>query len=173
MERQPYALLARVRRALRVLNRAIESASRGSGLTVQQQAFLLALEAHAEDLVPLAEVRAELDMDQPTSSELLARLHTMGLVRRSRGRDRRATLVALSAKGKLRLQDSIGRTRNELMRAARRGDLDAWSDSLASYLDFYTGASRRRRARGIAERTPTRGRATTEQRRRGRHREPT
>lgn len=165
MERQPYALLARVRRAFRVLNAAIETACRSADLTVQQQAFLLVLAAHAEDLVPLADVRAELNMDQPTSSELLARLHAMGLVRRSRGRDRRSTLVALSAKGQTRLQDSIGRMRAELIEADRRGDLDAWSDSLDAYLKFYTGRSRsprRRRSSGSAA-----GRtAATRQRRR-------
>lgn len=166
MERQPFALLARVRKALRVLNAAIETACRGAGLTVQQQAFLLALAAHEEDLVPFAEIRAELGMDQPTASELLARLHAMGLIRRSRGRDRRATIVALSSKGEVRLHDSIRRTRKELMDADRSGDLDAWSDSLASYLDFYTrGAPRRNRRRAPA--VPSVGRSASARGRRG------
>lgn len=138
--RKSYALLARVRRSLRVLNGAIDAACRDSDLTMQQQAFLLALAAHEQRAVPLADVRTELLMDQATASDLLARLQRAGLVRRTVAEDRRALELSLTASGQSHLARSIEHMRREMHRADSRGELDALRESLADYLDFYTNA---------------------------------
>jgi len=138
-EQAPLSLLAAVRRSLRVLNDAIEDGAERSGLTVQQQAFLLATAARGGRKVPLSEVRAELAMDQATASELLARLIRLGLVTRATASDRRAVDVSLSAKGRQRFGRSLERIREALQVAERAGDLRALRESLAAYLDHYTG----------------------------------
>lgn len=137
-EQAPLALLAAVRRSLRVLNRAIEYGADRAGLTLQQQAFLLAAAARGGRKVPLSQVRAELDMDQATASELLARLIRLGLVTRSTAADRRAVDVSLSPKGRQRFARSLDRIRDALQVAERAGDLRALRESLAAYLDHYT-----------------------------------
>ena len=135
----PLALLAAVRRSLRVLNDAIDDGAKRAGLTVQQQAFLLATAARGGRKVALSDVRAELDMDQATASELLARLIRLGLVTRATATDRRAVDVTLTAKGRQRFARSIDRIRDELQVADRAGDLRALRESLSAYLDHYTG----------------------------------
>ena len=137
-EQAPLALLAAVRRSLRVLNGAIEDGAGRAGLTLQQQAFLLATAARGGRKVPLSEVRTELDMDQATASELLARLIRLGLVTRSEAADRRAVDVSLSAKGRQRFARSLDRISDSLQVAERAGDLRALRESLAAYLDHYT-----------------------------------
>jgi DNA-binding MarR family transcriptional regulator len=139
----PYALLARVRRALRVLDAAIERGCEAAGLTVQQQAFLLALAARGGRRVALALVRAELDMDQATASELLARLVSLDLVQRVGAADRRALEISLTRKGRLRFLRSVEGIRHEVQEAERAGDLRALRVSLAAYLDHYTTVTRR------------------------------
>ena len=134
----PYALLARVRRALRILNAAIERGSDLAGLTVQQQAFLLALAARGGRRVPLALVRVELDMDQATASGLLARLVSLELVERLGAADRRALELSLTRKGRQRFLRSVERIRHEIQAADEAGDLRALRVSLAAYLDHYT-----------------------------------
>ena len=138
-EQAPLSLLAAVRRSLRVLNDAIEDGAERSGLTVQQQAFLLATAARGGRKVPLSEVRAELAMDQATASELLARLIRLGLVTRATASDRRAVDISISAKGRQRFGRSLERIREALQVAERAGDLRALRESLAAYLDHYTG----------------------------------
>lgn len=137
-EQAPLALLADVRRSLRVLNGAIEAGAKLAGLTVQQQAFLLAVAARGGRKVPLSEVRGELDMDQATASELLARLIRLGLLTRAAAKDRRAVDVSLSAKGRQRFTRSLERIRDSLQVADRAGDLRALRESLSAYLDHYT-----------------------------------
>lgn len=134
----PYALLARVRRALRILDAAIERGSEAAGLTVQQQAFLLALAARGGRRVPLALIRAELDMDQATASELLARLVGLELVERIGATDRRALELSLTRKGRQRFLRSVEKIRHEIQAADRAGDLRALRVSIAAYLDHYT-----------------------------------
>lgn len=138
-EQAPLTLLAAVRRSLRVLNGAIDDGAKRAGLTLQQQAFLLATAARGGRKVPLSEVRAELDMDQATASELLARLIRLGLVTRATASDRRAVDISLTAKGRQRFARSIDRIRDELQVADRAGDLRALRESLSAYLDHYTG----------------------------------
>lgn len=134
----PYALLARVRRALRALNSAIERGSEAAGLTVQQQAFLLSLAARGGRRIPLATIRAELDMDQATASELLARLVSVELVKRVGAADRRALEISLTRKGRQRFLRSVEGIRHEVQAADRAGDLRALRVSLSAYLDHYT-----------------------------------
>lgn len=134
---KPFALLGSVRRSLRVLNAAIETACREAGLTMQQQAFLLVLAAHPTGRVPLADVRVELLMDQATASELLARLLRRRLVRRAAAADRRALEVSLTPAGRALLLESIEHTRREIKRSESRGELGALRDSIAAYLDYY------------------------------------
>lgn len=145
--REPYALLAQVRRALRVWNAAIEDGCRHAGLTVQQQAFLLALAAHKNDEVLHADVRIELQMDQATASELAARLVKRRLVSRRRASDPRAWSLRLTPAGRARLLRSIEATRHEIQHADARGELAALRESIDAYLDYYT-ARRRSAARG-------------------------
>ena len=137
-DQAPLTLLAAVRRSLRVLNDAIEDGAKRSGLTIQQQAFLLATAARGGRKVPLSEVRLELEMDQATASELLARLIRLGLVTRATAADRRAVDVSLSAKGRQRFARSLDGIRDALQVADRAGDLRALRESLAAYLDHYT-----------------------------------
>lgn len=133
----PYALLARVRRALRILDAAIERGCEAARLTVQQQAFLLALAARGGRRIPLSVVRAELDMDQATASELLARLVSLELVERIGAADRRALEISLTRKGRQRFLRSVERIRHEIQAADRAGHLRALRVSLTAYLDHY------------------------------------
>ena len=146
------AVLARVRHSFRLLNRAIAEGSRGAGLTVQQQGFLLAVAARGGRNVPLSSVRAELLMDQATASELLRRLSQRGLVRRSPGEDRREIRVALTAEGRAVFKTSIAEIGAALRRADERGDLRNLRPSLREYLGFYgVGAARGARRRSGEE----------------------
>lgn len=132
-----HGLLAQVRRSLRALNGAIEAGSKAAGLTVQQQGFLLSLAARGGRDVPLAELRADLSMDQATASELLARLARRGLVRRKTDSDRRALRVSLTSGGRLRFRRSVRSIRREIRAADARGELRAMRQSLRAYLAFY------------------------------------
>lgn len=139
MPASDHALLARVRHSLRVLNQAIETGAKAVGLTVQQQAFLLALAARGGSHVPLAEVRADLGMDQATMSEMLARLIRRGLVARQVGADRRAVDVSLTRGGRSRFQRSVRAIGREIRNAKANGELDGLQRNLREYLAFYTG----------------------------------
>ena len=66
-------LLARFRHSVRALNTAIERGAAASGLTVQQQAFLLSLAARDRDGVQLADVRAALELDSVTPADTASR----------------------------------------------------------------------------------------------------
>lgn len=155
-QRQPgrngFSVLARVRRALRALNDAIERGARSAGVTVQQQAFVLAIAAAGDGPVPLASLREELQMDQATASELLARLVSAGHVERGAARDRRAAQISLTAKGRSVLLRSIRAIRREIQAAHARGELDALRESLDEYLDFYLRRGARPRPRAAARR---------------------
>ncbi|MEX2046528.1 MAG: winged helix DNA-binding protein [Chloroflexota bacterium] len=137
MPTRDHGLLAQVRRSLRALNGAIEAGSKAAGLTVQQQGFLLSLAARGGRDVPLAELRADLSMDQATASELLARLARRGLVRRKTDSDRRALRVSLTSGGRLRFRRSVRSIRREIRAADARGELRAMRQSLRAYLAFY------------------------------------
>jgi DNA-binding MarR family transcriptional regulator len=133
-----HALLARVRHSLRALDQAIEAGSKAVGLTVQQQAFLLALAARGGTHVPLAEVRTDLAMDQATMSEMLGRLIRRGLVAREVGADRRAVDVSLTGAGRARYQRSVRAIGREIRVAKASGELDGLQRNLREYLAFYT-----------------------------------
>lgn len=132
------ALLAGFRHSLRVLDQAIEGGAKEAGLTVQQQAFLLSLMARGAREVALADLRADLTMDQATTSDLLARLIRRRLVTRRSGRDRRALIVSITRPGRARFQRSVRAIGREIRRAKDRGDLDALQRNLRAYLAFYT-----------------------------------
>ncbi|HEY3217548.1 MAG TPA: MarR family transcriptional regulator [Candidatus Limnocylindria bacterium] len=144
MSRSDYVLLARVRIAIRALNRAIEAGSAAAGLTVQQQGFLLALSARGGRDVALADVRAELGMDQATASDLLARLGRRGLVKRTAGADRRSVRLALTREGRSSFERSVREVRAALRAADRAGELAALTSSMNEYLRYY-GIGKRRR----------------------------
>jgi DNA-binding MarR family transcriptional regulator len=141
--RSDHLLLARVRISIRALNRAIEAGSRGAGLTVQQQGFLLAVSARGGRDVPLAEIRAEMGMDQATASDLLARLARRGLMQRTRGNDRRSIRLTITPEGRSALERSVREVRAALRAADRAGELDALANSMSAYLRYY-GIGRRR-----------------------------
>jgi DNA-binding MarR family transcriptional regulator len=143
VSRSDHLLLARVRIAIRALNRAIEAGSRGAGLTVQQQGFLLALSARGGRDVPLAEIRAEMRMDQATASDLLARLTRRALVQRAPGRDRRSIQLTITHEGRSTLERSVREVRAALRAADKAGELDALANSMSAYLRYY-GIGRRR-----------------------------
>jgi DNA-binding MarR family transcriptional regulator len=136
--RSDHALLAGFRHSLRVLDQAIEKGAKEAGLTVQQQAFLLSLMARGARDVALADLRADLTMDQATTSDLLARLIRRRLVTRRIGRDRRALNVSMTASGRARFQRSVRAIGRQIRRAKERGDLDALQRNLRAYLAFYT-----------------------------------
>jgi DNA-binding MarR family transcriptional regulator len=138
MASRDYVLLARVRHSLRALNGVIEAGAKAAGLTVQQQALLLSLAAHGGMHVPLADLRADLGMDQATTSELLGRLGRRALVTRRTGIDRRAIDVSLTRSGRSALTRSVRAIGREMKLANARGDLDALQRSLRAYLAFHT-----------------------------------
>lgn len=133
-----HVLLASFRHSLRVLDQAIDNGAKEAGLTVQQQALLLSLMSRGGRAVPLADLRADLTMDQATTSDLLARLIRRRLVRRQRGRDRRAVDVSITPAGRAKFQRSVQAIGGEIRRAKSRGDLDALQRNLRAYLAFYT-----------------------------------
>jgi DNA-binding MarR family transcriptional regulator len=134
-----YALLAGVRHSLRALSGVIEAGAKAAGLTVQQQAFLLSLAARGGAHVALADLRADLGMDQATTSELLTRLVGRGLVTRRAGiDDRRAVDVSLTQSGRSDLTRSVRAIGREVKLAKKRGDLDALQRNLRAYVAFHT-----------------------------------
>jgi DNA-binding MarR family transcriptional regulator len=137
-----YALLADVRHSLRALNGVIEAGAKAAGLTVQQQGFLLSLAARGGTHVPLADLRADLGMDQATTSELLGRLGRRGLVTRGTRIDRRAVDVALTQSGRSALTRSVRAIGREMKLARTRGDLDALQRNLRAYVAFHTESQR-------------------------------
>jgi DNA-binding MarR family transcriptional regulator len=137
-----YALLAHVRHSLRALNAVIENGAKAARLTVQQQAFLLSLAGRGGVHVPLADVRADLGMDQATTSELLGRLGRRGLVTRRTGIDRRAIDVSLTQSGRSALTRSVRAIGREVKLAKKRGDLDALQRNLRAYVAFHTESQR-------------------------------
>lgn len=141
-----YELLARVRLSIRSLNRALERGSTAADLTVQQQAFLLALSARGGRRVPLAAVRQELGMDQATASDLLARLVRRRLVERGAGPDRRAASLTMTREGRRVFARSVKEIRAALRSADEAGELQALVVNMEDYLRFY--GIRRTRARG-------------------------
>jgi DNA-binding MarR family transcriptional regulator len=140
--RPTYLMLARVRRSLRAVNNAIARGADAVGLTLQQQAVLLAIAAYRGRRVPFADVREELEMDQATASVLLSRLVSDGLVTRHAGADRRAAEVSLTAKGWKTFRGSIGAIRREMRWADHRGELAPLKDELSPYLRYYLGRPR-------------------------------
>jgi DNA-binding MarR family transcriptional regulator len=131
-------LLARVRRGLRALDSAISRGAAEAGLTMQQQAFLLAIAAYGAS-VPLADVREELEMDRATASALLRRLIDRHLVRRSTAEDRRAFRLALTAEGRAVYDRSVDAIRRELRGAEHRNELAALRLDLDAYFAYYLG----------------------------------
>lgn len=134
-----------MRVSLRALNRAIEEGSRSASLTVQQQAFLLAVAARGGRRVALADIREELGMDQATASDLLARLVRRGLVVRAAGADRRSADLTVTASGRRVFERSVREIRTSLRQVDRAGALDAFETSIDEYLRYY--GIRRRRTR--------------------------
>ena len=130
-------LLARVRRSLRSLNNAIVRGAEAAGLTLQQQAFLLAIAAYGGRDVAFADVREELEMDRATASILLRTLLRAGLVSRSRARDRRAFHVSLTPRGRARFKESLVQIRVEIRAADHRDELGALDKDLDRYLAYY------------------------------------
>jgi len=140
-----YLVLARFRRSLRAVNNAIARGAAAAGLTFQQQAFLLALAAYGGRAVPFADIREELEMDQPSASALLAKLVDMRLVTRSRGRDGRAADLSLTPAGSRTFRESVEKIRAEVQRAEHRAELTALRSDLRAYLTFYLGRGSRTR----------------------------
>lgn len=146
MGRSDFVLLARMRVSIRALNRAIEEGSAAAELTVQQQAFLLALSARGGRAVPLADIRTELGMDQATASDLLARLVRRRLVLRVVGTDRRSADLTLTRDGRRTLDRSVREIRGALRRADHSGELDSLATNMDAYLRYYGIRRRARRA---------------------------
>jgi DNA-binding MarR family transcriptional regulator len=134
-----FLALARVRRSLRALNNVLTRGAEAAGLTLQQQAFLLALAAYERRDVLLADIREELEMDQATASEILAKLLASRLVKRDSARDRRAANISFTPKGWAVFLASTDSIRREMRRAQHRAELIALGDELDAYLRFYLG----------------------------------
>ena len=166
MKRTPrspdYQALARVRRSLRGLNNALARGAEGAGLTLQQQAFLLALAAYERRQVLLSDIREELEMDQATASELLAKLIARRLVVRDEATDRRAASISFTPRGWKVFRESTESIRREMQRAQHRAELVALGPDLDTYLRFYLGE--RSSATGPLEGSPAPGRARPKRR---------
>jgi DNA-binding MarR family transcriptional regulator len=134
-----YQALARVRRSLRGLNNALARGAEGAGLTLQQQAFLLALAAYERRQVLLSDIREELEMDQATASELLAKLIARRLVVRDEAPDRRAASISFTPRGWTVFKESTESIRREMQRAQHRAELVALGSELDTYFRFYLG----------------------------------
>lgn len=128
---------------MRALNSAIGRGAEWSGLTLQQQAFLLAVVAYGGRAVPLADIREELEMDQATASALLRRLAQERLVMRVKAKDRRAADITLTARGLRAFRRSLEGIRRELQHAEHRGELAALREDLEGYLRTYLGRDAR------------------------------
>jgi DNA-binding MarR family transcriptional regulator len=142
-----FLALARVRRSLRGLNNVLTRGAEAAGLTLQQQAFLLALAAYERRDVLLADVREELEMDQATASELLAKLVARRLVVRDPAKDRRAATVSFTPRGWTVFRTSVESIRREMQLAQHRAELVALGSDLNAYMRFYLGVP-------VAVRTP-------------------
>lgn len=147
MDRSDFALLARMRVSIRALNRAIGDGSASADLTVQQQAFLLALTARGGKRVPLAAIREELGMDQATASDLLGRLVRRGYVVRTAGTDRRSADLSTTRAGRAILDRSVRGVRSAMRAADRAGELAALATSMDAYLRSYGIRGRSSRGR--------------------------
>lgn len=134
-----FLALARVRRSLRGLNNVLNRGAEAAGMTLQQQAFLLALAAYERRDVLLADIREELEMDQATASELLAKLLARRLVVRDSAKDRRAATISFTPKGWTVFRESVETIRREMRRAQHRGELIALGADLDAYMRFYLG----------------------------------
>ena len=134
-----FLALARVRRSLRGLNNVLTRGAEAAGMTLQQQAFLLALAAYERRNVLLADIREELGMDQATASELLAKLIARRLVVRDSAKDRRAATISFTPKGWTTFRASVETIRQEMQRAQHRGELVALGADLDAYMRFYLG----------------------------------
>lgn len=134
-----YLALARVRRSLRGLNNVLNRGAEAAGLTLQQQAFLLALAAYERREVLLADIREELEMDQATASELLAKLLARRLVVRDSAKDRRAATISFTPRGWTVFRTSVESIRREMQLAQHRAELIALGSDLDAYMRFYLG----------------------------------
>jgi DNA-binding MarR family transcriptional regulator len=134
-----YLALARVRRSLRALSNVLTRGAEAAGLTLQQQSFLLALAAYERRDVLLADIREELEMDQATASELLAKLLARRLVRRDSAKDRRAATISFTPGGWTLFRTSVESIRREMQLAQHRAELIALGSELDAYMRFYLG----------------------------------
>jgi DNA-binding MarR family transcriptional regulator len=137
LDRRVYAttcLCLAVQRAARTLGRKYNEALAGAGLSNAQFAILMGLSGDR----PLAvgELAAELDQDRTTLSAALKPLEKQGLVRLSPDpADGRARLVAMTDRGRYRLDEAIPRwqaAQAEVLRAARLEDAGALRAALAA-----------------------------------------
>jgi DNA-binding MarR family transcriptional regulator len=126
-----------VRRSLRALNNAIARGAESAGVTLQQQAFLLALAAYGGRSVPLADLREELEMDQATASVILMKLIEARWLVRTIAKDRRAADITMTLAGWQTFRRSITSIRAEVRRAHHRDELSALRQDLDRYLGYY------------------------------------
>jgi DNA-binding MarR family transcriptional regulator len=132
-----------VRRSFRALNNVLARGAGDAGLTLQQQAFLLALAAYESKDVLLADIREELEMDQATASELLRKLVRARLVMRASAKDRRAIKVTMTATGWRAFRRSVEGIRREMHRSQHRAELSALGEDLEQYFRFYLNSGER------------------------------
>jgi len=113
-------LAGRLRLALTRLNRRLRQQA-GSGLTVSGESALATIARHGP--VSLGDLAAHEGVKPPTMTTMVASLEAQGLVTRSvDAADRRVSLVAVTPRGRLRLQRS--RNRKTAYLAARLAGVD-------------------------------------------------
>ena len=102
-----YSALAELRFRIRLFLHEGDLAARQAGLEPQQYLMLLALRGIPRGTLPTIRVLAErLALKHHSAVELIDRLETQGLARRSRSRDdRRIVLVTLLPRGEKLLED--------------------------------------------------------------------
>lgn len=117
MQDRDYEVLANFRYTLRRFLKFSEEAAGAAGLSPQQhQALLFARAAHHRR-VTVGDLAEWLQIKPHSAAELSARLETTGLIeRREDPKDRRRTLLSISARGSRLLESLTGVHRQELQR---------------------------------------------------------
>ena len=93
-----------LRRAARKLSRSYDAALAPCGLTTGQFAALLTLKQMGP--TPISELASAMDVERSALTRNMAVMERSGLVKRMDGEDRRQRIIALSARGEMKLKES-------------------------------------------------------------------
>lgn len=161
-----YESLAELRYQIRCFLSFSEQAARAAGLEPRQHQLMLSLKGLPRDARPtIGELAERLQIQHHSAVELVNRLAAAGVIRRTRGEDRREVLLELTPKGEKVLRELSLHHRQELrsagpmlvkalrqaMQGARvaNGRLSKADGKRGSTLQHVEGYKRRRNGRGL------------------------